>query len=322
LPVVQGSAGYNAVKKVYRKNFTIYVPPGFIFPNFWRMLSDPSKVDLNVHIFFSAGDATNDMLVHGLRSASAQSGWITIDVPGSQLPDGTSIATPFTDADLNACMADLGLTGQITSLRLTGHSRGCISLVSAVASKKLTGLSRIDRVVLLDELSHGKVDQLVFVGVPRSKITGYQVNDATKHLKGVNYVKLPPRGMEAVGCLRLVNDGMALQPAVAAEVAADRLLKAQVDSISLPPRNSFTTAQPPPPGKTNLQDFCAANASAIKAICAADAKGSTAASLPKSHSLLAVINKYDLAQFGGYVMSPGIAAHHFFVAEIAAELYA
>jgi hypothetical protein len=321
--LIKRNADFDVVKRTFRKEFTMYLPPAFAVPNLFSLMFNPASLHLKVHVFFSAGSSVNDMLVHGLRGASDRSEWITIDVPGSTLADGTSIATPFSDADLDDVLGSVGLTGPIDALRLTGHSRGAISLVHAVASKKLTHLSQIDRVVLLDEMSRGKIQSLVAAGIPRNKIVGYQVNDSSAHVKGVhNYVKLPPRGMEALGCVRMVQDQMKLNPAVAAEVAADPQLAAQVDSITLPDRGKFTTG-PPTGDQVNIQDFCKEkkNADAIKVICAHNAQGFAPSSLPKSHSLLALINKHDMAQLGGFVIAPGIAAHHLFVAEIAGELY-
>jgi hypothetical protein len=322
LGLIKRAADFDVVKRTFRKKFTMYLPPAFAVPNLFSLLFNPSSLHLKVHVFFSAGSSVNDMLVHGLRGASDRSQWITIDVPGSTLPDGTSIATPFTDADLDDVLGSVGLTGPIDALRLTGHSRGAISLVNAVASKKLTHLSQIDRVVLLDEMSRGKIQSLVAAGIPRNKIVGYQVNDSSAHVKGVNYVKLPARGMEALGCVRMVQDQMKLDSAVANDVAADPELAAQVNSITLPDRGKFTTG-PATGDQVNIQDFCKEkkNAAAIKDICAHNAKGFAPSSLSKSHSLLALINKHDMAQLGGFVIAPGIAAHHLFVAEIAGELY-
>jgi hypothetical protein len=83
----------------------------------------------------------------------------------------------------------------------------------------------------------------------------------------------------------------------------------QVNSLNLPAGGSFTTKGAV--GKQDLKAFCQAKSTAIADITA---KASTAA------SLVSFVNAHDLARYKGYQFSWGVAAHHFFVAEIVHEL--
>ena len=89
--------------------------------------ADPAAMaDIKVQVFFGAGlingNNFNDVLLHGLRTASNLTEWITIAVPGTMIGD-QNVATPFHDQDIADCLSVLYITNPVASLRLTGHSR-------------------------------------------------------------------------------------------------------------------------------------------------------------------------------------------------------
>jgi hypothetical protein len=281
-----------------------------------------------VHVFFAAagvqGDVANDVLVHGLRSSSNNSDWITIGVRG--IPGG---AQPISDAEILSCLQGIGISAEPSLLRLAGHSRGCDSLVASLQPGKITTLSIIDRVVFLDEAvehaSQGATADAITLnrvavvkqrGIPASKIVAYEVGNrsfdfhagVSAHVVGATYFELPVDGMAAIGCMWLVGDGMVRNPALGLSLAANPQISSQLTSLLLPARGSFSVSG----GGVGLNQFCQNNAAAITNIVAKMGSPST--------SLLNVVNSNDLARFGGFQFSKGIAAHHFFVAEIAHEL--
>jgi hypothetical protein len=283
-----------------------------------------------VHVFFAAGgvkgDNRNDVLVHGLRSASNTSDWITIAVPGR---DGG--ARPIADADIISCLQGVGLTDPPSSLRLSGHSRGCDSLVASLQPGKITTLSLIDRVVFLDEavehvadgnpnagaVRYNRVQALKQRGIPTSKIVAYEVGNrsfdkfanVSVRVAGATYFELPPAGMAAIGCVRLIGDGAITNPAFGAAIALNPSVISQVAALLMPARGGFSVMSS---GGQDLKQYCDDHSAAIAQIVANLGNPQT--------SLLGLVNSNNVAHFGGYQFSWGIAAHHFFVAEIAHEL--
>jgi len=304
--------------------FAIFVPSPLV------TLGNGAITDPKVHIFFAAagvqGDIANDVLVHGLRSASNNSDWLTIAVRG--IPGS---ARAISDADIRSCLQDVGINGAVAALRLSGHSRGCDSLVASLQPGKITMLSLIDRVVFLDEaVEHAPsgspnvgavtLNRVAIVkqrGVLASKIVSYEVGNrsfdhhsgVSAHVPGVKYFDLPPAGMAAIGCVRLIGDGIVRNPSLSALIASSPSYLAQITSMLMPTRGGFSLTGL---GGQDLNQYCQDHAAAI---------GQIVNNLGDPHSsLLNFVNANDLARFGGFQFSWGIAAHHFFVAEIAHEL--
>ena len=135
--------------------------------------------DVKVHIFFAAGGVqvgiSNDILLHGLRGASDRSNWITIGVRGI-----TDSANTISDAQIAACLDSVGIHARPQKIRITGHSRGCDSVVATIAGKLIT--TPIERIFLLDEavehardgsVSYNRVQKLIDLD-PAVKITAYE----------------------------------------------------------------------------------------------------------------------------------------------------
>lgn len=304
--------------------FTIFLPASL------TAIGPGAVADPKVHVFFAAagvqGDIANDVLVHGLRSASNNSDWITIAVRG--VPGG---AQPISEADIQSCLQGAGINALPASLRLSGHSRGCDSLMASLQPGKITSIPLIDRVAFLDEavehagstsatpgaITLNRVAIVKQKGVPPDRIVAYEVGNrsfdsfagVSVRVPGAKYFELPPNGMTAVGCVRLIGDGIVRNPALGASIALNPGLVGQITPMLLPARGGFSVMGT---GGQDLNQFCQSHAAAIAQIAANSGNPLL--------SLLNVVNVNDLARFGAFQFSPGIAAHHFFVAEIAHEL--
>jgi hypothetical protein len=306
-------------------DFTIFLPSALAPVAALGAILNPK-----VHIFFAAagvqGDVADDVLVHGLRSASNNSDWILIAVRG--IPGG---ARAISDADILTCLSSVGVNAAPAMLRLSAHSRGCDSLVASLQPGKITTLAIIDRVVFLDEavehagsgsptpgvITLNRVAVLRQRGIPAARMVSYEVGNrsvdlstgASAHVPGATYFELPPNGMAAIGCVRLIGDGVVRNPALGGAIAANQALTNQITAMLMPARGNFSVMVP---GGQDLKQWCQDHTAAISQIVAKLAN-------PQA-SLLKVVNDNDLARFGGFRFSWGIAAHHFFVAEIAHEL--
>jgi hypothetical protein len=273
----------------------------------------------NVHVYFCAndvqGDESNDVLTHGLRAASAQTEWITICVPAvyENTPPAHRDDNTISDAEIRSCLTSVNLDGPVASLRCSAHSRGAFGLLKSVDQGKLTTFSILDRVTIMDADENGegaKSPALVRKGVPASTIVAYEVNVRRAHTKGARYISLRSAPLAAIGYVRLIQDTMVTQPGIAAKVNDNPKMLEQLNSVTLPPRGSFTTKGTP--GLTSLQQFYADNARALQVILTnQDHPG---------HGLLKFLNDNDLGRFPGYTFYQGVAAHHFFAAEVAHEL--
>jgi len=313
--------------------FLIFVPD---------KVSKAATGPLNVHVFFSAGavqgDQGNDVLTHGMRGASAGTDWVMIGVPA--FPATNTIS----DAEIVESLKSVGIYRPMTSLRLSGHSRGGSRLVNSVDPSKITTLSLIDRVTLLDTEDNPdpaspdhktitpKSEQLRQKGIPAAKIVSYEVNVHKRHIPGVHYIPLSSGAMSAIGYVRLIEDSMVTKPGISALVSGNPAIKNQLDSLHkvkpkaasgsapagtttpMPARGSFTTGAPKP-GQVSLQTFSNDYNPEIQAILNQD---------NSKNGLLKFINDNDLVRFNNgprpYVFSRAISAHHFFVAEVAHEL--
>jgi hypothetical protein len=313
---------------IVNEKFAVYVPWGWIVK--YNLMKPADITETKVHVFFGAGgvigDDANDVLLHGLRSAANPTDWITIAVPGSTNSAGGSIPTRFSDADITDCLAAVGLTTPVTKLRLTGHSRGMVSLVAYAPRTRLTGL--IDRVHVLDEFQvgdpkdgnyRGKIEALIAAGIPRRKIVGYESQDPAKvHLRGVNYIAFNADLMAVFGTVRLIQDAIARDPAIAAAAAATRTkrdpahrtrfltVRDEVSSIQLPARGSLPSTAAA--GTTSLKSWMA------------DRTNRRALGSHSQQKLIAFVTRKNLTRYPGQDWAP-FAAHEFFVYEIAPELY-
>lgn len=299
--------------------FSIFVPAG-----------TPPETN-NVHVFFAAnpvvGASGNDVMIHGLRASAeaAATKWIVIGVPGFENPPPPGYQTINT-AQIQACLAAAGRTSTaITSLRLTAHSRGHRGLENTLRSggtgAALVDTSLIDRVTILDAFYQNTRRSIAAAGVPASRVVQYDLLDALGTNSGQRsripndtriLLSSQVNRLAALGYVRILQDLRTARPLVASLLAANPLAAAQVSSITLPARGTFTTL--PPPGPNDLLAWLHAHATALDAILAVDSDRS-------SGGLLAFINDNDLLGFGTGVFDRYIAAHHFFVGEIAHELF-
>ncbi len=243
--------------------------------------------NLKVHVFFAAGGvlgpSENDVVLHGLRGASADSEWITIGVRG--IKDG---ANTISDVQLSDCLQSLGINNPPVAVRLTGHSRGCDSLVATVSQKLIK--TPIERLVFLDEaVEHvslrsknpdgtpdpnrgsvrlNRVELMVQSGISRKAIFSYEsahksvnlLTGKSARVAGATYFDLNPDCMAAIGEARLVEDAMALDPDIARKANANPKIITQLHNLhplqaALPPRGSLTTG-PSTATRTNINSFC------------------------------------------------------------------
>jgi hypothetical protein len=320
--------------------FSIFVP---------GKLSRKAYADITnvkVHIFFAAGGVqgadTNDIFLHGLRGASDHSDWITIGVPGI-----VDSANSISDSQILACLHSIGVNSAPVLVRLTGHSRGCDSVVKTVSGGLIH--TAIDRVTLLDEaVEHvsttavlrsgapdpnrgavrlNRVQQLVAKGISPANIVAYEsahksVNQLTgksAKVAGATYHDLNPECMAAIGAARLVQDAIALRPDVARDAAAIPAIGTQLRDLSLPPRGTFTTG-PSTGGKISFDDFCFEPASLSQPPGAPRKMKESIKAIRRNPVLVRFINSHNLARYSTVSDWTPFLAHEFFVAEIAHEL--
>lgn len=320
--------------------FSIFVP---------GKLSRKAYADITnvkVHVFFAAGGVqganTNDIFLHGLRGASDQSDWITIGVPGI-----LGSANSISDSQIVDCLRSIGINSAPVAVRLTGHSRGCDSLVNTVSSGLIH--ATIDRVTLLDEaVEHvsntavlpsgapdpnrgavrvNRVQQLVAKGISPGIITAYESTNKSQNLvtgqsakvAGATYHDLNPECMAAIGAARLVQDAIALRPNAARDAAAIPAIGTQLSNLNLPPRGTFTTG-PSTGGKINFDDFCFEPASPGQPSGAPRKMKDSIKAIRRDPFLVRFINSHNLARYSTVSDWTPFLAHEFFVAEIAHEL--
>ena len=321
--------------------FSIFVPERVILG------SRKEITNVKVHVFFAAGGVggadTNDILVHGLRGASDQSEWITIGVPGI-----TGSANSISDAEISSCLRSIGIDSSPVAVRLTGHSRGCDSLLHTVLQRLIK--APIDRIVLLDEaveryadgsIKLNRVQELVQKGhISPGIITSYESAhktptavrtspavlgpipaDPSNPREKPRYIDLDPKCMAAIGAARLVQDGMALTPEIAQKVNANPKMISQLNNLHLPPRGSFTTG-PSSGTRVNINDFCyQANTNTGSRSAPPRIKESIEA-INRDPVLITFIdaNKEKFIKYSTVPAWAPLASHEFFVAEIAHEL--
>ncbi|MDI1430103.1 hypothetical protein [Polyangium sorediatum] len=313
------------------ESMSIYVPP-----------AAEASEENHVHLFFTANNAVgsigNDILVHGLRGAAQDSKWIVIGLgsPGDKpvVPDFRTIST----AEIEGALQTIGRKPGIKSLRLTAHSRGHRGLERTLTGNvdpkqrikggpvpgPLIDLGIVDRVTVLDAFFNDtqfaietKVPKVpgnastAERGISADKLVVYHVTDGVNvkpgDLKAGAQVKnlLPQSCLAALGCIRLIQDALVNRPGFQAIVndPANKDIKKELDKLPASmPRGTFSSMDPAPKGKESLNAFCEAKTFAVQ-------------------RLLKFVNDNDLATFEPFRFNQFIAAHHFFVTEIAHELF-
>jgi hypothetical protein len=273
-------------------NLSIFVPRG-------------TSGDRNdVHVFFSAGgvqgnSGLNGVLHHGLRAASEGTGWILIGVPGAE-PGFVTIDT----AQIEGALRRIGRGTNIGRLRLSAHSRGGRGLRETIAGR-LVDISRIDRVVILDCGWSSVASALSAARIPRSKVIGYQVNDAALPATVGRTIRIDPECARAIGYSRLIQDATRTRPSLVIPPQVQRQL------LALPSRGTLKAASAVAGSTDSLDAFCATNRARIAAIVRDEAS--------RPHGLKTFLDANDLGRLG-MVFKAGIYSHHFFVAEIAHEI--
>lgn len=341
-PPIRADEGGKSLSSFNFGQFSIFVPLAV------SMGSRKDVENLKIHVFFAAGGVqgtrNNDLILHGLRGASDQSDWITIGVPGI-----TDSANKISDAEITACLHSIGIDSTPVAVRVTGHSRGCDSLMNTLTHKLIT--TPIERIVFLDEaVEHVPIDSkltdgtddpkrgsvrlnrvqiLVQMGVDPATIVSYEPTDKSRNLltgqsakvSGVKYIDLDAECMAAIGSARLVQDAIALDPEIKKKADAIPKIAQQLNDLNLPPRGSFTTG-PTTDALQNITDFCFEPTATGAAAAAGTGKKIKASikAISKDPVLIQFINKNNLPKYVGVPGWGGLAAHEFFVAEIAHEL--
>ena len=272
-------------------DFSVFVPRG-------------ASAGINkVHIFFSPGGVTGDSglnaaLTHGLRGASDTSEWILISVPGRE-PGFHTIST----SEIAGCLTKVGRLPDITSLRLSAHSRGYRGLRETIRGR-LIDTTSVERVVILDA-NHGDIAHVLSrSGIPASKVIAYGVNTGNLPLAKARTFRLPPGCMRAIGYSRLIQDAMVTRPSLSIPSS----IRSQL--LTLPNRGCFTTATALSGCQVNINAFCRDNHGRINTILRQESS---------PLGLKCFIDSNDLVRFGT-IFSAGVYSHHFFEAEIAHEL--
>jgi hypothetical protein len=199
------------------------------------------------------------------------------------------------DAAIQACLARAGRSSTITSVRLSGHSRGVSGLSKTLELRLIK--TPVDRIHILD------APELFHQG--RKNVIVYRVN-VRKQVPGAVHRDLNPTCVRAIGYTRLIQNAMVTQPLLTIPPS----IRSQL--LPIPQRGCFRTT----PAKAlsgcqvNIPDFCHRNRVAIAAIIRQETTPDGLHTFVERNNLLRA----------GHPVSPGIYSHHIFVAEIAHEL--
>jgi hypothetical protein len=255
----------------------------------------------NVHIYFSPRGAAdnrgdNDILVQGLRGAADPTNSIVIGVSG--IVNGWRT---IDDATIQACLVKAGRSPTITSVRLSGHSRG-VSGLSQTLKRQLIK-APINRIHILD------APELFQRG--GKNVIVYRVN-VRKQVPGAIHRDLDPGCMRAIGYTRLIQNAMVTRPLLS--IPPD--IRAQL--LPIPNRGCFRTTPTPSHSTcpTNLNDFCQRHHQQIASILRHERNDGNRKVPEGLHTF---VERFDLLR-AGHRVSPGIYSHHIFVAEVAHEL--
>lgn len=301
------------------EDFLVFVPAG-------------ATADLTnrVHVFFSAGGvggAGSHVEHHGLRGLADAHSRILIGVQGRP-----GQAFTISHQQIVAALASTGRPATVASITLSAHSRGNAGL-AATLQRRLIPASLIEHVTVLDASDQARtiVAGLRASGIPLSRVTADIVTTGQfgTFPAGVTKRSMDPAAIRAIGYARLINDAQALgrvspfPPAISALAAA----------LPLPPRGSFTTEDPPPAGKVNINAFSRdpAHRAALAALRADERGVPNVGALAGSEetSAYAFVEWNDLLNLRDSTaprdtwrsVSPGIYSHHLFVSEIGGELF-
>jgi hypothetical protein len=150
--------------------------------------------------------------------------------------------------------------------------------------------------------------------------------------------KLPisQAGARAIGYSRLIRDAVNENAAVVRDLFGPPPATPSAATpdwtgiwgqlLDPPPRGQFSTQRPTPAGMTNIYAFCTTNSGAIAAMDRNVAAAWAEHQKPAASRAVAVIQKSpkafcDAHDLGIVDFAPNIDAHHYFVAEIAHELF-
>jgi hypothetical protein len=255
----------------------------------------------NVHIYFSPRGAAdnrgdNDILIQGLRGAADPTNWIVIGLSG--IVNGWRT---IDDSAIQACLVRASRSPTITSVRLTGHSRGVSGLSRTLNRRLIT--TPINRIHILD------APELFQQG--GKNVIVYRVN-VRKQVPGAIHRDLDPGCMRAIGYSRLIQNAMVTRPLLS--VPPD--IRAQL--LPIPNRGCFRTTPTPSRSTcpTDLSDFCRQLHRQIATILRHESNDGIRKSPEGLHTF---VERFDLLR-AGHRVSPGIYSHHIFVAEVAHEL--
>lgn len=303
--------------------FSIFIPAG------------AATVALNrVHVFFSPGDVSggtgsNATAVHGLRGAADPTQWILISAPSR--PAGSNT---ISDAEIKNCLTSAGRSATINEVRMSAHSRGAAGLAATLTGRTVTP-ALIQHVTVLDasDFAASLTRGLAASGVPASRVTAYNVVFGALPAAGQN-VQLSYNCVRSIGYARLITDGLATGRTPTPLPAG---IAARVNALTLPPRGNFSTVTPTPPGKTNLNAFCADRANRAALVAMRDGEPTSPTSILSAAQLTARAPQSPYAfieqnNILGYnnnsaprsawtPFSPQIYSHHLFVAEIGYEMF-
>jgi outer membrane protein OmpA-like peptidoglycan-associated protein len=280
------------------------------------------KPDTNkVHVFFSPGGVAenhglNAVLTHGLRAASDASDWILISVSGVHVDKGVPKPTDgwrtIDIPSIENCLTSIGRSPKIDALRLSAHSRGGFGLQQSLQRSLITGA--IDRVTILDCGEFFSAPLVKSLKSRGADVIHYRINNQ-KAVAGAKVINIESECIRAIGYSRLIEDAMVTQPTL----AIPTYIRSQ--QLTLPLRGLFTTSTTPSSSQVGIAQFCKTNAAAIKVIVQKELQRKRD---PKTkdivfEGLCSFVNNNDVMR-SGTAFSPGIYAHHLFVAEIAHEM--
>lgn len=314
----------------------------------------PAATSTKVAVFFSPGDVTgswqsNAVLVHGLRAAAEGGDRVLISVFGISGTRGDGWAA-ITNAAITACLDRAGLPTALGTVRLISHSRGAGGLKQTLLRRTLT--ATVDKIIVLDESTTfgaggGNLEPFIRGAAPaRAGDPGITMAPGGG---GVSYqvVALPLAGTtqtpkineacaRAIGYSRLIKDAVTEKASVVQDLFGPAPAAPTVASpdwtgiwpqvLNLPPRGQFSTQTPTPAGMTDIYGFCRTNARAIAAMEANVAAELAEEKKPRASWNVNIIQKSPRAFCEVHNLGIGnlglrIDAHHYFVAEIAHELF-
>ena len=270
-----------------------------------------------IHVFFSPGDAaetglapnqvgSNAVMTHGMRGASDLTEWILIGIPGrSGLRTEDNGFNTINTSGIESCLRAAGRpTRNIDSLRMSSHSRGSRGLRETI-SRGLIARPVPERIIIFDAAFSSLDRALRRRGIPGRNMIALNVVESSRlTAPGATNISLPAPAMRAIGYSRAILNAIATNPSLVVPPA----IRTQL--LPLPQRGFFTTASPAPAGMTNIIAFARTHRRAILQI---DRNRDDPANGFKHF-----IDANNLLRLG-VSYSPGIDAHHLFVAELSHE---